>query len=252
MKQIKVYAHRGSRGTHPENTMAAFVEAERVGADGIEFDVHLTKDGKPVIIHDETLDRTTTLTGSVKDYTADELRSADAGMKFSPAFSGEGIPLLSDVFEWAAANKLNMNVELKNDKLNYPTIEQKVISLIRQFHLESRIVLSSFNHASISEVKRLAPDIERALLFEGLPADIVKILAEKKEAGFHPDVPSLTKELNLQAQELGYVVRTWVANSEESILRMAEYGVDVIMTDFPEAAIEILQNRQNKLGSEQT
>lgn len=245
MKKISVYAHRGSRGTHPENTMAAFVEAERVGADGIEFDVHLTKDGELVIIHDETLNRTTTLTGFVKDYTAAELRKADAGLKFSPAFSGEGIPFLSDVFEWASENKLIMNVELKNDKLHYPAIEQKVISLIRHYHLESRVVLSSFNHSSIAEVKRIAPDIERALLFEGLPVDIVKILTEKKEAGFHPDAPSLTKELNKQAQELGYVVRPWVANSKEWILRLAEFGVDVIMTDFPEAAIGILQTRHD-------
>lgn len=246
MKKISVYAHRGSRGTHPENTMAAFVEAERVGADGIEFDVHLTKDGELVIIHDETLNRTTTLTGFVKDYTAAELRKADAGVKFSPAFSGEGIPFLSDVFEWASANKLMMNVELKNDKLNYPAIEQKVISLIRHYHLENRIVLSSFNHASIAEVKRLAPDIERALLFEGLPDDIVNILAEKKEAGFHPDAPSLTNELNKQAQELGYAVRPWTANTKEWILRLAEFGVDVIMTDFPEAAIDILQTEKER------
>lgn len=243
VKKISVYAHRGSRGTHPENTMSAFIEAERVGADGIEFDVHLTKDGELVIIHDETLNRTTTLTGFVKDYTAAELRKADAGVKFSPAFSGERIPFLSEVFEWASANKLIMNVELKNDKLHYPAMEQKVISLIRHYHLESRIVLSSFNHSSIAEVKRLAPDIERALLFEGLPDDILNILSKKKEAGFHPDAPSLTKELNKQAQDLGYVVRPWVANSKEQILRIAEFGVDVIITDFPETAIDILKTR---------
>jgi glycerophosphoryl diester phosphodiesterase len=94
MKNVCIFAHRGSKGTHPENTLSAFEEALRSGADGIELDVHLTKDGELAVIHDETIDRTTTLSGYVKDYTAEELKMADAGVKFSPSFKNEKIPLL--------------------------------------------------------------------------------------------------------------------------------------------------------------
>ena len=229
MKNTQIYAHRGSKGTHPENTMIAFKEALRVGADGIEFDVHLSSDGELVIIHDETLDRTTSLSGYVRDFSAEELKSADAGGKFSEAFHGE-----------------KMNIELKTDKLPYDGIEKKVVDVIRQHHMESRVILSSFNHQSIENVKTLAPELERALLFEGLPVNIEELLAEKKEAGFHPDKNSLTPSIHASARKLGYKVRPWVANRQEDIERLATLGVDVIMTDFPEKAIMTLKNMTGK------
>lgn len=241
MKQIQIFAHRGSKETHPENTMAAFIEAERVGADGIEFDVQLSSDEELVIMHDETLDRTTTMTGYVKNYTAAELKQADAGFYFSEQFHGEQIPFLKEVFEWAKGNQLVMNVELKTDQFAYEGIEQKVIDLIRKFHFENRIILSSFNHHSLDIAKKLAPDIERALLFDKLPKDIENILIAKRESGFHPNRKTLTKSLTKYAQQLGYQVRPWTANKSKHILLLADYGVDVIMTDCPEKAIKLLK-----------
>lgn len=242
MKNIQIFAHRGSKGTHPENTFLAFNEAVRVGADGIEFDVHLSSDGELVIIHDETLDRTTTLSGYVKDFSKEELKKADAGCPFSEEFRGEKIPFLGEIFEWAKTHTLTMNIELKTDKIAYEGIEEKVVDLIREHHMESRVILSSFNHQSIAKVKELAPELERALLFEGLPTNIEEILADRKEAGFHPDRKSLTEPIHASAKKLGYKVRPWVANNQEDIERLAEVGVDVIMTDFPERAILILKN----------
>lgn len=241
MKEIQIFAHRGSKKTHPENTMSAFIEAERVGSDGIEFDVQLSSDGEIVVIHDETLDRTTNMTGYVKNYTAEELKSADVGIFFSKQFRGEKIPFLREVFEWAQGNKLVMNVEFKTDKFNYEGIEQKVIELIRQFNLENRVILSSFNHHSIDISKQLAPEIERALLFNKLPKDIEKILAERLESGFHPKRKTVKKSLVRYAQNLGYKVRPWIANKSKHILILAGLGVDVIMTDCPEKAIKLLK-----------
>lgn len=241
LQNILIFAHRGSKGTHPENTMAAFQKAAEIGAEGIEFDVHLSSDGELVIIHDETLDRTTTLTGYVKDHSAQKLKTADAGSKFSNEFLGERIPFLTDVFDWAKGNALLMNVEIKTDKLAYEGIEQKIIDSIRQYGMENRVILSSFNHQSIEKVKMLAPDLERALLFEGLPENFEEILRNKKELGFHPDKNSLTPAVKEKAKKLGYKIRPWVANDEADIVRLAELGVDVIMTDFPERAIKILK-----------
>ncbi|WP_162878697.1 glycerophosphodiester phosphodiesterase [Peribacillus butanolivorans] len=241
MKNIQIFAHRGSKGTHPENTMAAFKEAARIGAEGIEFDVHLSSDGEMIVIHDETLDRTTSLLGYVKDCSAQKLKTADAGSKFSEEFQGEPIPFLKEIFDWAIDNTMLMNIEIKTDKLPYEGIEQKIVDLIRQYRLENRVILSSFNHQSIEKVKKLAPEIERALLFEGLPENIEEILSAKKEAGFHPDRNSLTETINHYAKKLGYKVRPWVANNKSDIIRLAEMDVDVIMTDFPEKAIKILK-----------
>ena len=245
LQNILIFAHRGSKGTHPENTMAAFQEAAEIGAEGIEFDVHLSSDGELVIIHDETLDRTTNLTGYVKDHSSQELKTADAGGKFSKEFLGERIPFLIEVFDWARDNALLMNIEIKTDKLAYEGIEQKIIDLIHQYRMENRVILSSFNHQSIEKVKMLAPELERALLFEGLPENFEEILRDKKEAGFHPDKNSLTQAMSDKAKKLGYKIRPWVANDEADIVKLAEMDVDVIMTDFPEKAIKILKARQS-------
>lgn len=250
MKEVKIFAHRGSKKTHPENTMLAFIEAERVGADGIEFDVQLSSDGELVVIHDETLDRTTTLTGYVKNHTAEELKKADAGIFFSEQFIGERIPFLREVFEWARNNELVMNVELKTDKFTYEGIEQKVIDLIREFHFEDRMILSSFNHHSLEIAKEIAPEIERALLFKELPQNIESILEEKGESGFHPKRRTITKKLTKYAQSLGYKVRPWIANKRKNILLLADLGVDAIMTDCPEKAIKLLRKNTDSTIAE--
>ncbi|PJN90367.1 hypothetical protein CVN76_10645 [Bacillus sp. mrc49] len=244
LQNIKIFAHRGSKGTHPENTIAAFQKAAETGADGIEFDVHLSADGELVIIHDETLDRTTSLTGYVKDHSSQELKTGDAGVKYAKEFTGERIPFLSEVFDWAKGNDLLMNVEIKTDRLDYEGIEQKIIDSIRHHQMEQRVILSSFNHHSIEKVKLLAPELERALLFEGLPDNLEQILRDKQESGFHPDKNSLTEATNELAKTLGYKVRPWVANEEADIIKLAGMGVDVIMTDYPEKAIKALKSWQ--------
>ncbi|WP_409302429.1 glycerophosphodiester phosphodiesterase [Peribacillus sp. SCS-155] len=241
MKDVMIFAHRGSKGTRPENTMAAFMEAEKSGADGIELDVHLTSDGVPVIIHDETLDRTTTSTGRVEKLTLADIKEVDAGVKFSGEYSGERIPTLKEFFDWIYNKNLLINVELKNDVVAYKELEEKVIRLIREYNLEQRTILSSFNHESIRKLKALAPDIERALLFENLPDDYERLLTEAKEAGFHPKAKGLTAEIVSAAKKQGYKVRPWIANKPEDMKRLAEYGVDVIMTDFPALAVATLR-----------
>ncbi|WP_110928664.1 glycerophosphodiester phosphodiesterase [Bacillus massiliglaciei] len=243
-RDIQIFAHRGSKGTHPENTMAAFKEAERAGADGIEFDVHMSRDGQLVIIHDEKLDRTTFRHGLVKDYDAEELTGMDAGSFFAKEYESERIPLLEEVFEWAVSNKLKMNVEIKTDKIAYEGIEEKIIDLIGKYHLEERIILSSFNHTSLDKARSINPQIERALLFQGLPANIVDVLKHAREKGFHPDRKSLTKEIIQNARELGYKVRPWVANKKNDLLLMKQYGVDAVITDYPERALALLKDHQ--------
>src|SRR5690625_4151804 len=124
----KIFAHRGSSGTHPENTMAAFKEAVKVGVDGIEIDVHYTKDDKLAVIHDDTVDRTTNGTGPVRGHTLEELQDLDAGSWFSKKWKHERIPSLQEVLKWMMDHPhLVLNIELKYVGLDYVGFEEKVI-----------------------------------------------------------------------------------------------------------------------------
>src|SRR5690554_3040227 len=119
-----IYAHRGSSGTYPENTMEAFEAALQEGADGIELDIQLTKDGVPVIIHDETVDRTTDGKGWVKDFTFEELQRLDAGSSFHTDYKGATIPSFEEFLQWFSKTDLLLNVELKSGVVRYPNIEE--------------------------------------------------------------------------------------------------------------------------------
>ncbi|KJD52754.1 hypothetical protein UZ38_36085, partial [Bacillus amyloliquefaciens] len=137
----KIFAHRGASGTFPENTMAAFKQAAAIGADGIELDVQMAKDGRLVVIHDEKLDRTTSLKGYVKDLTYKEIKRGDASHRFSEKIGSVPVPTLEEVFEWAADAEFLLNVELKNSIIRYEGMEEKVMSMIEAYGLQDRIIL---------------------------------------------------------------------------------------------------------------
>ena len=122
---MKVYAHRGYSGKYPENTMLAFRKAAETGCDGIELDVQLTKDGKIVVIHDETVDRTTTGTGRVKDYTYEELIKLDAAKLFGGKYGFCPIPSFEEYCQWAAGQDLVTNIEIKTGVYYYEGLEEK-------------------------------------------------------------------------------------------------------------------------------
>lgn len=152
-------AHRGYSGKYPENTMLAFEEAAKTGADGIELDVQLTKDGQVVVIHDERIDRTTDGTGFVKDYTYEELKKFNASKVTGDRYEFQHIPTFEEYCAWVKDKNLVTNVELKTSIIYYPEIEEKTLEIIRRYGLEDRIIFSSFNHLSILKMKELAPEI---------------------------------------------------------------------------------------------
>ena len=143
----KIFAHRGSKGTHPENTLASFKEAVRVGSDGIELDVHLTKDGHLVVIHDETVDRTTNGTGEIRSLTLAEIKELDAGSWFHNKYAGEKIPTLEEVLLLLTELGFNgqLNIELKTDVIQYKGLVEKCLALQSAKDWPFAIVYSSFN-----------------------------------------------------------------------------------------------------------
>jgi glycerophosphoryl diester phosphodiesterase len=233
-----IFAHRGSSGTFPENTMDAFLAAEKSRADGIELDVQLTKDGEVVVIHDETVDRTTDGKGFVKDYTLIELKRLNARSTFTSIEKHE-IPTLREVFEWMSGNCLVCNVELKTGVIAYPMLEEKVIQLIREYGFQDRIIISSFNHYSIIHSYRLDPEVEIAPLYSNglyMPWIYAKSLHAK---GIHPHIRITPDSIITAAMEDGIAVRPYTINKEAVMKRLFSIGCTALITDFPEKANEL-------------
>ncbi|PAV31676.1 hypothetical protein CIL05_00875 [Virgibacillus profundi] len=243
----KIFAHRGSAGTHPENTMAAFKEAERIGADGIELDVHLTKDNQIAVIHDKTVDRTTNGTGDVGIHTLEELKKLDAGSHYAKKFNEETIPALTDVFSWMQGNTLELNIELKNVTVDYPGFEERLLEEIQRFELKDRIIFSSFNHDSLKKINELDSEIECAILYlEKLykPWEYAKTLGAK---GLHPHHPNTSEDMVKEAQRQGFPVRVYTINDEKVLEKFIRAGCEAIITDYPEKALQIRKRIEEKV-----
>lgn len=234
-----IFAHRGFAAAYPENTMMAFTEGAKAGADGLELDVQMTKDGELVVIHDEKVDRTTDGIGLVKDYYGKELRKLDAGSHHHATVMKEAIPFLEEVLEWLSGTDLICNIELKNSIVPYKGMEEKVISMVNKYRLNNKIILSSFNHYSIVHSHRLAPDIEIApLLSEGLY--MPWIYAESIRAkGFHPHYRAATDEIIKGALAHGVEVRPYTVNKEKELERLFRVNCSAVITDDPAKAKKI-------------
>lgn len=223
------YAHRGFSGEFPENTMLAFRKAYETGCEGIELDVHLSKDGHLVVIHDEQVDRTTNATGFVRDFTLSELASINAG----PENVFEGIPSFEEYCIWVQDLNLITNIEIKTNRYYYPGIEEKLIKMVQKYHLEKKVLFSSFNHASLWKVKTLEPTIPCAMLVNskgiGNAGSYAKAMGMEF---FHPDGSTLTEEVVKECHSEGIQVNVWTVDDMAMLKRMIGWGVDGIITNF--------------------
>lgn len=240
----KVIAHRGSKGTHPENTLAAFKEAIRVKSDGIELDVHFTKDRELVVIHDETLDRTTNGTGNVGEQTLEEIKQYDAGSWFSPTYQSERIPTLAEVLSLLTGYEGLLNIEIKTDKIAYEGIEQALVSLVQQMQPTCNIVYSSFNFKSLKKIKSLNPTAEIACLFK-MNNKQVKLFSRTAQVSFwHPSIQWLkTKKWFFMFPKRGHL-RVWTVNKEKDMLFCYKKKIAAIITDYPEQALALRKTYQ--------
>ncbi|WP_423407346.1 glycerophosphodiester phosphodiesterase [Heyndrickxia sp. MSNUG] len=231
-----ILAHRGFAAAYPENTMKSFMEAAKAGADGLELDVQMTKDGELVVIHDEKIDRTTDGTGFVKDYNLKDLRKFDAGFHQKTIVKKEPIPLLEEVLAWLSETDLVCNIELKNSIIPYEGMEEKVISMVRDFNLSEKIIISSFNHYSIVYSYRLAPEIEIApLLSEGLYMPWIYAQSIRAK-GFHPHWRAAPDEIVKAALESGIEVRPYTVNKDLELERLFKINCSAVITDDPAKA----------------
>lgn len=231
----KIFAHRGFSGYYPENTMLAFKKAIEIGVDGIELDVQLTKDNTVVIIHDETIDRTTNGDGLVKSYTYDELKKFDASFKFNN-FGFNRIPTLEEYFLLVKDLDIITNIELKTSVYQYLGIEASVLELIKKYNLEDKVIISSFNHFSILRMKKLAPQIKCGFLSEDWIIDAGKYTFSHQIECYHPRFNNLIPEVIEELKKFNIEINTWTINDERDMLYLKEKGIDSIITNFPDMA----------------
>ncbi|MCY8725317.1 glycerophosphodiester phosphodiesterase [Bacillus inaquosorum] len=241
----KIFAHRGASGQFPENTMLAFEKGIEAGADGIELDVQLTKDGRIVVIHDERLDRTTSLKGFVKDTAYDVIKTANTAANHNQTDSDIKVPLLEDVLSWAEKKNFLINIELKNSVIRYEGMEEKVLEAVKRFNIEERIILSTFNHESLALCARIAPHIERAVLTSDVLYQADRYITSIPASGYHPKLnsPATADKVLKKMRNSSIKVRPYTVNRPEDMKRLFEAGADGIFTDFPAKALALLKNK---------
>lgn len=239
MAYTKIIAHRGSRGTRPENTLEAFREALKVASDGIELDVHLSKDGEVVVIHDETVDRTTSGKGYVKDMTVQQLKALDAGSWFDPIYSDARIPTLQEVLTLLADNHFAgvLNIELKTDVFQYPAIEEKVLALAEPYLAQFSVIYSSFHYQTLKKIKALRGEAEIALLFSKKGKQQFELGEGVPVEGWHPKFSILRSLPPFEQSKIP--LRVWTVNRKVEMQVCLRKNIDSMITDYPERALQM-------------
>lgn len=245
--ETQIFAHRGSKSNRPENTLAAFAEAIRVGADGIELDVHLTKDGQLVVIHDESIDRTTNGTGLVRNLTFSEIRNYSAGAWFDKDYVTEKIPLLSEVLDLLIQMQFTgvLNVEIKTDKFQYVGIEKMTSDLLTSQHYPFSHIYCSFNLESLQQQSELEPGADLCLLMSTSEQKIKQGLQTDYITHLHPRLDWLQKNSN-HLKQFTKPLRPWTLNNDVDMYFAFNHHLSGFMTDYPALAVEIKKRYNQK------
>ena len=229
-----VWGHRGASGYAPENTLPAFELALEQGADGFELDVQLTRDDAVVVIHDETLERTTDGTGWVADHSLEQLRALDASAG-RERFGGVLIPTLDEVLALAKQSGATVNIELKNDRMAYRGLEERVLEIVAEAELADQVILSSFNHYSQARLRELTTIPLGALYNDSLYRPWRYVMNLGVQA-IHPAFKAVNGKLVAKSHAAGLKVHTWTVNAPDDIARMVAIGVDAVITNYPNLA----------------
>ncbi len=236
------FAHRGASHDAPQNTLAAFRLALETGADGVELDVQVCRDGEVVVIHDFTVDATTDGQGRVKDKPLAELKELDAGSWFDARFAGQRIPTLQEVMV-EVGPQLLLNIELKTKGLDSASLAAEVVRLIEDHNLGHRAIVSSFNPLALRQVKRLNPRINTGLLyFFDLPGHLARslLIFLGHPDALHPEKGLITRKYVAWAKARGYRVNAWTVDEPAEMERLIALGVDGIITNRPDVLNEVL------------
>lgn len=251
--ETQIIAHRGFSGRYPENTMLAFKAAELAQADGIELDVHLTKDDELIICHDERIDRTSNGQGYLKDYRLKEiqeftfLNGLDQWQQRDHA--DITAPSLSEFFTWFVETEMLVNIEIKNNIFAYPGIVKKVIDLIKDFDVSHRVILSSFDHHTIREVQSQDSTLSCGFLTGCSLLEPGQYCRQYKVDYYHPYYHSINEHDLKDCQDNQVALNVWTVDHPEDLRRLIEWGVQGIITNQVELAKSVMNDYQRLQNS---
>lgn len=234
--QPLIFAHRGARRVAPENTLPAFAAALDQGADGIELDVHRTRDGALVVIHDFVLERTTDGHGPVRGATLDEIRRLDAGSRFAARFAGTQVPTLDEVLD-LVGDRCLVNIEIKSDDPYGCDASDGVLATIRRRKLYDRVIVSSFNPVTLIKLRHLDADLALGVLYEAATPEFLRELWAGplvRPQAQHPSYDMVDEGFMAWARGHGCAVNVWTVNELPEARRLANLGVDALITDVPD------------------
>jgi glycerophosphoryl diester phosphodiesterase len=224
--------HRGASARAPENTLAAFETALADGADGIEFDVRLTRDGVPIVLHDATLDRTTSGRGAAAALDLASVRRLDAGAWFAPRFRGERVPTLAETLD-LARGRCAVNIELKFEDGEAAPLARAVAAVIARARFPGLLVVSSFSRPALAAARAAMPRTALGWLASRTTRGLRATHASLDLWSFHPHLRLATPRRLRAARKLRLHVLVWPVNEERAARRLAAAGVDGLMTDDP-------------------
>jgi glycerophosphoryl diester phosphodiesterase len=245
MKNIQskplIIGHRGASAHAPENTLASFRQALTFGADGVELDAKLTSNGEVVVIHDQTVNRTTNGEGVVRELTLAQIKKMDAGAKFDPKFKGEPIPTLEEVFQ-AVGGKLLINVELTNYSSPSDELPEKVAELVKKYSLQKGVIFSSFHPKTLKRIRKLLPEVPTGVLaLSGIAGLISRGWIGRVWAPdlVHPYFSDVNSAFVKRQHRLQRGVNVWTVDDAAIMQAMIRMDVDGIITDDVVTALEI-------------
>lgn len=239
MRSPWIIAHRGASGHAPENTMAAFERAAELRARFVETDVHLTRDGSFVAIHDGTLERTTNGRGAVHDFTLAELRELDAGSWFDPQFRGQRIPTLEEILEFMQRSDTDFYFEIKYDAAW--GMHHALVAALRHANHGMRSTVLSFDPSTLLALRRLDASVMMGLLTRHAKPDAVEAAIEVGARQVCPRWDLVTRSMVERAHRSDLRLVTWTINDEQKMRDAIDAGVDGIMTDFPDRLRTVIE-----------
>ncbi|MBQ6420323.1 MAG: glycerophosphodiester phosphodiesterase [Clostridia bacterium] len=249
-----VIAHRGANRLAPQNTLPAFQKAIEAGANGFETDVHLTKDGVPVICHNYTVDATSDGRGRIVDYTAGELKKFDFGSYFSEEYKGTAAPTLEEFLQLAApSDAAVINIELKKPRDGEKEIVDKTLQLVKQYGVLDRVIISSFDPLLLKRVKNLEPRCKTGFLYPTTDVSVFPpfvdpfLVAKIIGADYlHPMFIAVRRGMVRFAHRVGLKVNVWTVDDERTAKRLLAMGVDGIITDVPDKILAIREKWEKR------
>lgn len=249
MADTLIISHRGANKYAPQNTLPAFERSVKIGVDGFETDVHLTKDGKVVLCHNYTVDETSNGSGNVADLLLDELKALDFGSYFSKKYEGTPLPTLDEFLEFAASKDLKvLNIEIKSPKEKNTPIVYETIKATKEFGLFDKLLISSFDPKLLVQAKEIDKDCKTGFLYAPNHLTMytmgwrpVQFAKEIKADALHPHYGFVNADYIKKAHDAGIMVNAWTVNSPDIMDKLIKMGCDGIITDLPDVVKKIME-----------